>query len=88
MNGLCRICTKRDGRVGMKENRKKLLSFPARPEEPAGSSMIIFELGGERVAIRWEIEELPPAAPVIAFEQSRTKRGLLIRKKRTLGLAT
>ncbi len=40
----------------MKENRKKLLSFPARPEEPAGSSMIIFELGGERVAIRWSSE--------------------------------
>jgi len=35
--------------------------------------MIIFQLGDDRVAIRWEIEVLPPPAPVLSWKPAAKK---------------
>jgi hypothetical protein len=40
------------------------LPFPKSPDEP-GASPIIVQIGNERFAIHWEIEDLPPAASLL-----------------------
>jgi hypothetical protein len=40
-------------------NNQKILPFPKSPEEP-GASTIVVQIGDERFAIHWEIEDLPP----------------------------
>ena len=48
-------------------NRKnKILPFPTRPEEPAAET-VVFQVGNDRFAVHWAIEELPPAAPLLQF---------------------
>ena len=41
------------------------------------SDTIIFDIGGDRFAIKWsaEIERLPPAGPVVAERKQRLKLG-------------
>jgi hypothetical protein len=46
----------------MKNGQKKVLPFPAPPEEPAPTTIVV-QIGSDRFAIHWEIEELPPAEP-------------------------
>jgi len=50
----------------------KILKFPKPPPKSA-ASIVIFQLGDDRVAIRWEIEVLPPPAPVL-FCKPGTKK--------------
>jgi hypothetical protein len=52
----------------MNETRKKVLLFPSGSERPSRPE-IIAQIGNERFAIRWEIEELPAAAPVLALRK-------------------
>jgi hypothetical protein len=33
------------------------------------TSTIVVQIGSERFAIHWDIEELPPAAPLLAWER-------------------
>jgi hypothetical protein len=58
--------------VVMKNSQKKVLLFPKAPEEPA-ASMIVVEIGNERFAIHWEMEELPPAAPLLPWRRAAKK---------------
>jgi len=50
--------------VLMKNSQKKVLPFPKPSEEP-GASTIIVQIGDERFAIYWEIEDRPPATPLV-----------------------
>ena len=50
--------------VLMKNSQKKVLPFPQPPEEPAASTIIV-QVGSERFAIHYEIEELPPVGPLV-----------------------
>jgi hypothetical protein len=48
----------------MKNLEKKVLPFPTPPDEP-GISTITVQIGSERFAIHWEVEELPPLPPLL-----------------------
>lgn len=50
------------------KNSQKILPFPKPPKEP-GAQPIICQIGGERFAIHYEIEDLPPAAPLLQWTQ-------------------
>ena len=50
----------KDKRFGTR--RRKVLQFPKPPEQPQTSTITV-QIGGDRFAIHWQIEELPPAAP-------------------------
>jgi hypothetical protein len=54
--------------VVMKNRQRKVLPFPKPLEEPA-DSMIVVQIGKDRFAIHWEMEELPPAAPMVLFKR-------------------
>jgi hypothetical protein len=54
------------------KNRQKILHFPKPPEEP-GAQTIICQIGHERFAIHYEIEDLPPAAPMLPWKQAASK---------------
>jgi len=43
----------------MKNRQKKVLQFPTPPEEPRAQT-ILCQIGNERFAIHYEIEDLPP----------------------------
>jgi hypothetical protein len=60
--------------VLMNNRLKKVLPFPALPEEPLASTIIV-QIGNDRFAIHWEIDELPPASPLVVWnEGSRSQR--------------
>jgi hypothetical protein len=40
------------------------LPFPTPPAEPLDATIIV-QVGEDRFAIHWEIEELPPASPLV-----------------------
>jgi len=48
------------------KNSKKVLPFPKPPEKPEASTIVV-QIGSERFAIHWEIEELPPVAPLVQW---------------------
>ena len=58
--------------VVMKNRQKKVLLFPKSPEEPAASTIVV-QIGSDRFAIHWEIEELPPAAPLLPWKRAGKK---------------
>jgi hypothetical protein len=60
--------------VLMKNPQKKLLAFPTPPEEP-GASTFVVQIGYHRFAIHfhWEIEDLPPAAPLAVWKGGAKK---------------
>ena len=58
--------------VLMKNHPKKVLLFPTPPEEPLASTIVV-QIGSERFAIHWEIEELPRAAPLLLWKRSAKK---------------
>lgn len=50
----------------MTKTKNKILPFPP-PKEPVGQS-IICQIGRERFAIHFEVEDLPPPVPVIPLK--------------------
>ena len=56
----------------MNQSKKNLLPFPDRPKEPAPST-IICQVGNERFAIHWEVEELPPVSPLLGVNKVTPK---------------
>jgi hypothetical protein len=58
--------------VVMKNSQKKVLPFPAPPEEPAASTIVV-QIGTDRFAIHWEIEDLPPVAPLMLGKRRADK---------------
>jgi hypothetical protein len=63
--------------VFMKINN--VLPFPIPPEEPLASTIVV-QIGNERFAIHWEIEDLPPAAPLLLRRRSAKKAAVKIVK--------
>ena len=58
--------------VVMQNGQKNVLLFPKAPEEPAASTIVV-QIGSERFAIHWEVEELPPAAPLVLWKRGAEK---------------
>ena len=56
----------------MKNTQKKVLPFPKPPEEP-GAQSIICNIGDQRFAIHYQIEDLPPAVPALLWKQGTKK---------------
>jgi hypothetical protein len=54
------------------KNTQKVLLFP-QPLEVPGAQTIICQIGDERFAIHYEIEDLPPAAPLLPWKQGSKK---------------
>jgi hypothetical protein len=48
--------------VYMKNHQKKVLQFPESPAEPANSKIVV-QIGSERFAIHYEVEDLPSVPP-------------------------
>jgi hypothetical protein len=73
----------------VKNRQKKVLLFPKPPEQPQGKTMT-FQVGNERFAIHYTIENLPPAplpVPVVHRSPARpTRIGLVRLLKRKKGL--
>jgi hypothetical protein len=73
----------------MKNRQKHVLLFPKPPEQPQGHTMTI-QIGNQRFAIHYEIENLPPAPLpelVVARSPARpTRIGLVRPLKRNEGL--
>jgi len=73
-----------DNKVGKGEPLKaqRVVEFPKPPAaKDVVSDRIIFEVGGDRIAIKWtaEIEDLPPVGPVAVEPKQRPKLGRSIR---------
>ena len=49
------------------KNSQKVLPFP-QPLEVPGAQTIICQIGDERFAIHFEIEDLPPASPLLPWK--------------------
>jgi len=60
----------------MKKSKNKVLPFPKPPEQPEVPTIVV-QIGNEHFAIRWEIEELPPAAPLVLRTTCREKRAAM-----------
>ena len=58
--------------VVMKNRQKKVLPFPKPPEEPKPSTIVV-QIGNDRFAIHWEVEELLPVPHVTNREQHDKK---------------
>jgi len=54
----------------MKDSQKKVLQFPE-PLEELGAQPIICQIGPERFAIHYRIEDLPPAAPLLPWRRDK-----------------
>jgi hypothetical protein len=63
----------RGSNILMKNNQKKVLPFPKPAEEPANSPIVV-QIGGERFAIHYEIEDLPPAPPLLLWKRAAKRR--------------
>ena len=63
----------------MKNRQKKVLPFPKRPEQPEDSRTVV-QIGSDRFAIHWEIEDLPPVSPVILWKPRDKKATMKIMK--------
>jgi|HubBroStandDraft_3_1064219.scaffolds.fasta_scaffold2039760_1 hypothetical protein len=62
----------------MKKKRAKVLPFPKLPKEPEASTIIV-QIGMDRFAIHYEIEDLPPVEP-LAMPKRRRREPLAIRE--------
>jgi hypothetical protein len=80
----------------MKNSQKELLQFPAPLEQPENSTITV-HIGGDHFAIHYQIEDLPPSAPVLRMQKTkqraakiatfpdlpiRAHRGTIVRMKR------
>jgi hypothetical protein len=59
--------------VVMKNRKDNVLPFPKPPEGPGGS-MIMCQIGRERFAIHMQVEDLPPAPPVVVRLKRRARK--------------
>jgi hypothetical protein len=64
------LAAERDRRKRSMKKNKKILPFPAPSKEP-GAPIVIFTLGDKRVAVRWELEVLPPPAPLLPWKPAK-----------------
>ena len=55
-----------------KNSQKKVLPFPT-PLEELENSTVTIRIGNERFAIHFEIEDLPPAAPLLFLKRAAKK---------------
>ena len=68
-------------------NNEKVLPFPKPREEPEGSTIIV-RIGTDRFAIHYEIEDLPPAAPLLWWKpETHSAASTRARAKPSLELA-
>jgi hypothetical protein len=58
--------------VVMKNSQKKVLPFPKPPEELEASKIVV-QIGNERFAIHYEMEELPPVPPLLLWKRPGKK---------------
>jgi hypothetical protein len=58
--------------VLMKNRQKKVLPFPKPPEEPEPSKIVV-QIGNERFAIHYEVEDLPPVPPLLLWKRPGKK---------------
>jgi hypothetical protein len=58
--------------VLMKNSRTNVLPFPSPPEEPEGSTIVV-QIGDERFAIHWEIEDLPRVESLVLWKPGADK---------------
>ena len=65
--------------VLMKIRPKNVLLFPTPPEEPLASTIVV-QIGNERFAIHWEIEELLAAVPLLLWKRASKKATMKITK--------
>ena len=56
--------------VVMKNRQKKVLHFPKPAEQPEDPRIVV-QIGRDRFAIHWEIEELPPVPPVTLWPRNK-----------------
>src|SRR4051812_5660405 len=56
------------GVVVKKNSKKNILLFPDPPEQPP-TSIVIFELGNERVVVYWELKVLRAKAPLLLLKR-------------------
>ena len=66
--------SKKSRKKNGQENQKKLLHFPAPREEREITQMIV-QIGRQRFAIRWEIEDLPPATASLLLLEAPPTQG-------------
>jgi hypothetical protein len=67
----------------VEKKRKKILPFPA-PVPPMVNTTIICEIGDERFALHWHIEELEPRSLVVVkAARSGTRTGLRVERAAT-----
>ena len=52
--------------------KKKVIPFPTPPSEPIATTYVV-QIGDQRFAIHWKIEDLPPGAPVRQLYAKPTK---------------
>lgn len=67
------------GGMSVSMSQKKVLRFPKPPQEPEPSTLVV-QIGQDRFAIHWEIEGLPPVAPLIPWERRDKKVAMKIVK--------
>lgn len=53
----------------MAKRKQKPIPFPPRAEPEPAKEMILFVLGDDRYAIRYEVTKLPPVAPVVPIKK-------------------
>jgi hypothetical protein len=68
----------------MKNRKNNLLPFPKAPQE-LGTSTIVVQIGSERFAIHFEIEDLPPARSARRRERQDPKKQPSISSSNPLG---
>jgi len=54
--------------VVMKNGQKNVLPFPPPAAQPEAATIIV-QIGNERFAIHWEVEDLPPAAKPLPWRK-------------------
>jgi hypothetical protein len=65
----------------MKTTPQNLLQFPKAPQE-AGKSPIVFQLGGDRFALHYTVEDLPPVDLVSLWKpQPRKPKAKIVNLK-------
>ena len=56
----------------MKKIHNNVLLFPTPPEDPEAKTIVV-QIGDERFAIHWEIEELPPISLLMPWRRGIEK---------------
>jgi hypothetical protein len=65
---------KKKAKTNGKKSEKKVLLFPGPPEEREVTS-VTFQVGRDRFAIHWEIEDLPPVVEPLILLEAPPRKG-------------